>query len=391
MHETDDTLDPHIQQWIDAVGAWASLVLDADDRLVWVSDEMKSFLGERDPEKVGIGKHFAAALLSPTWRAAMTDESQIDVFNTAMPLWRGDMSDDVIDALPEPFPALVRDVVPRPRQLLVAGSFQYLEGDGLPPYTVEYLVIELRDATGSRMGSIAVTGQGIRPTLLAMLARGDVAMYERMSRLLQPSRHATAILFADLEGSGELSRQLPSSRYFELVRELATSFDEIVARECGIVGKHVGDGMTAFFLTDDVDGPCEAAAACIRTARGMKTAAAVAAKGLAEEGLALATAPEIRAGLHWGANIYLGQLVPGGRLDITALGDEVNECARIEAMARGGRILASKQLIESLSDADARALEIDVEHVVYQPLAALPDPTEKAIRDAGGVAVTDVT
>jgi class 3 adenylate cyclase len=123
----------------------------------------------------------------------------------------------------------------------------------------------------------------------------------------------------------------------------------------------------------------------------MKAAAASAAKRLAEEGLALAAAPEIRAGLHWGPNLYVGQLVPGGRLDVTALGDEVNECARIEAMARGGRLLASKQLIESLMDADARALEIDVEHVVYQPLAALPDATEKTIRNAGGVGVTDVT
>jgi hypothetical protein len=60
-------------------------------------------------------------------------------------------------------------------------------------------------------------------------------------------------------------------------------------------------------------------------------------------------------------------------------------------MARGGRILASKQLIESLSDADASALEIDVEHVVYQPPAALPDASEKAVRDAGRVALTDVT
>lgn len=389
MKQHDGTLDPRIQSWTDAIEAWAAFALDADDVLVWLSDEMKSFLGEVDPEKIGIGKHCAAALLSPTWRARMTDDAQIAVFNTVMPFMRGDMDSDVIDALPEPFPALVRELESKPRPPVVAGSLDYTS-DGLPPYTVDYIVVEIRDDTGGRIGSIAITGQAIRPTLLAMLARGDAAMYERMSRLVQPGRHATAILFADLEGSGELSRQLPSSRYFELVRDLSTSFDELVARECGIVGKHVGDGMTAFFLTDDLGTTSKTAAACLRTARGMKAAVATAAKRLAEEGLALALGPEIRAGLHWGANLYLGQLVPGGRLDVTALGDEVNECARIEAMARGARILASKQLIESLDDVDARALGIDVEHVVYQPLAALPDATEKAIRDAGGVAVTDV-
>ena len=95
--------------------------------------------------------------------------------------------------------------------------------------------------------------------------------------------------------------------------------------------------------------------------------------------------------MHWGPNLYLGQLVPGGRLDVTALGDEVNECARIETMARPARILASKAFVESLTDGDARELGIDVERVVYRQLASLPDASEKTLRDAGTLAVTDVT
>jgi class 3 adenylate cyclase len=39
---------------------------------------------------------------------------------------------------------------------------------------------------------------------------------------------------------------------------------------------------------------------------------------------------------------------------VTALGDEVNEAARIEACASGGRMLASKTLIERLDPNDAR-------------------------------------
>jgi hypothetical protein len=41
-------------------------------------------------------------------------------------------------------------------------------------------------------------------------------------------------------------------------------------------------------------------------------------------------------------------LITAGRSEVTALGDEVNEAARIEACATGGRALAAKSLIERL-------------------------------------------
>ena len=49
----------------------------------------------------------------------------------------------------------------------------------------------------------------------------------------------------------------------------------------------------------------------------------------------------------------------------------MNEAARIEACATGGRILASKSLIERLKRADADALGIDTRHTTYTPLADL--------------------
>jgi class 3 adenylate cyclase len=95
-------------------------------------------------------------------------------------------------------------------------------------------------------------------------------------------------------------------------------------------------------------------------------------------------------GLHWGGALYMGQLVPGGRLDVTALGDEVNECARIQDSARGATILASKALLEQLTEDDAAGVGLDPEKIVYQPLSDWPTVTEKARRDAGGVAVTEL-
>jgi len=80
----------------------------------------------------------------------------------------------------------------------------------------------------------------------------------------------------------------------------------------------------------------------------------------------------------------------GGRSEVTALGDEVNEAARIEACATGGRALASKALIERLDPGAAAALGLDPDHVTYIPLAGLSTATEKARRGAPAIAVCEV-
>jgi class 3 adenylate cyclase len=98
----------------------------------------------------------------------------------------------------------------------------------------------------------------------------------------------------------------------------------------------------------------------------------------------------LNIGLHWGATLYMGQVVTGGRLEVTALGDEVNECARIEQTARGGALLATKSLIEHLDPEDAAAVAIDPAGIAYRALADIDGADAKAIRDAGLIAVAPV-
>jgi class 3 adenylate cyclase len=103
-----------------------------------------------------------------------------------------------------------------------------------------------------------------------------------------------------------------------------------------------------------------------------------------------ASAVSLRFGLHWGATLYMGSIRTAGRSEVTALGDEMNEAARIEASATGGRTLASKSLIERLDDADAQALGIDIRRMIYTPLAELSSATDKARRDAPSIAVCEI-
>ncbi len=188
-------------------------------------------------------------------------------------------------------------------------------------------------------------------------------------------------MFADLEGSGALAERLPAHTYFELLRALLTGIDELVAARGGIVGKHGGDGATAFFLADQLGSAAAAAGAALDVARAVPgLAASAAARSGAAGDL------RVNVGAHWAEQLYLGQVITGGRLEVTALGDEVNECARLQQSARHGELIASKALLDQLRAEDRASLDL-AGPLRFGPLGELPGATEKAIRDAGDLPV----
>ena len=204
-----------------------------------------------------------------------------------------------------------------------------------------------------------------------------------MDRVSEPGRRTAAILFADLEASGVLSRHLSSRGYFELIRDLTDLIDTSVIARDGITGKHAGDGGSALFLAADFDSSESGAArAAIETARAIRDGS----EQLGPEDVEV----KVNIGVHWGATLMVGQVATRGRLDVTALGDQMNEGARIEAAATGGAILASKDLVERLDEADAKATGIDPDAIAYSTLGELDGASDKAIRDAGTIAVTPI-
>lgn len=268
---------------------------------------------------------------------------------------------------------------------------EFVQGD-LPIAKITEFCISLSNLDGEAIGVAIMYNPALPASVLSLVARGDEAMYGRMSRLTEPGRRKAAVLFADLQASAALSRKLPSAAYFKLVRSITTAIDDVVCKHNGIVGKHAGDGVSAFFLVDDLGTDSRAVSAAIEAARDITVAAANAAKEVGDEtGLVESADTVVNVGVHWGGALYMGQLVTGGRLEVTALGDRVNECARIQESARDGEVLASKSLIEHIDDEDARALGIDPDGVVYRMVADLPGVTPKAARDAGSLPVTVVS
>jgi class 3 adenylate cyclase len=247
-----------------------------------------------------------------------------------------------------------------------------------------------RTAMGAWIGYVAATTpggiEGLRSIADPRFALGDSRLFEQMSSIVAPARRPAAVLFADLENSTPLARRLSTPGYFGLIRRLATRSDRAVVDAGGIVGKHVGDGVTGFFTAEQAGSESAAACACIAAMRGIREAARLAAD---RSGLD-ASDVTMRFGLHWGATLYVGRLMTSGRAEVTALGDEVNEAARIEACATGGRALASKMLIERLEPPEAATLGLDPERLSYTALGDLASATEKARRDAPAIAVCEI-
>jgi class 3 adenylate cyclase len=252
---------------------------------------------------------------------------------------------------------------------------------------VTHMWVRVHDDAGRFVGTLALTKPGVpMRTLFMLAAAGDVGHFERMQLLARAGRRSAAILFADLEASTPLARRLPTATYFRLVRRLTGAFDRCVVDAGGLVGRHAGDGVVAFFVAETAGSESAAARACIDAARGLQAAASEVA---ADHDLP-ADAVVVRAGLHWGTTLYVGSILTTGRSEVTALGDEVNEAARIEACATGGRLLTSKGVIERLDPDDAAALGVDVDHLTFTPLAELETATEKARRDAPAIPVHDI-
>ena len=263
-------------------------------------------------------------------------------------------------------------------------------GSGTDRWTVEDIPVvgtRLRDPAGRLAGTMLFAKPAAdMATLEAMISSADRRHVERMQRVARPGRRPAAILFADLEGSSHLARRLSTASYFALGRRLVRVADQCVIDAGGIVGRHVGDGVVAFFLTETCGSESAAARACITAAHALRAAVAdVAARSDLQPEEAV-----LRFGLNWGSTLYVGNITTGGRTEVTALGDEVNEAARIEACATGGLALASKNLIERLDPSDAAALNLDPDNVSYSRLSDLTTATDKARRDAPAIAVCEI-
>jgi class 3 adenylate cyclase len=385
-----DAHDPRLDSIIEGLEAtgWAAEVCDAEWRLVWVSSQTRALIGQDDDSGLGLGKHILESRRMRAWQRMVSIDAQKQWARLNVPQMLVDNPGDGERLAAMGSPELKQAVLDaQPAEVPIWTWLTETTGVMSAVNEVRNFGIRVRTADGEPFATVYIYGANLPATLLALVAQGDRGMFERMARLAEPGRREAAVVFADIQSSGELSRRLSSTAYFRLVQSLFTDLDAVVIDAKGIVGKHAGDGLSAFFLADDCGSREGAAAAAVDAALKLARTAREAGAGSERE-----PAHDLRlnVGAHWGGALYMGQVVTGGRLEVTALGDEVNECARIQESARDGAVLVSKALIERLDTEHSKAIGIDPETVSYRTVAELPGATEKAVRDAGSISVTEV-
>ena len=131
-------------------------------------------------------------------------------------------------------------------------------------------------------------------------------------------------LFSDIEGSTRNWEEHASLMAGALTRhdELMT---QAIDRRRGTVVKHTGDGMLAVFSE-----PTDALLAAVETQRALVGVTATVIEPL-----------RVRMGIHCGPAVQIGA---------DFFGPTVNRCARLMAVAHGGQVILTKQVVDAIGD-----------------------------------------
>lgn len=157
-------------------------------------------------------------------------------------------------------------------------------------------------------------------------------------------------LFADIRGSTALAERLPPIEFRALIDRFYATTSQAVFDHDGGVDKFVGDEIVAFFLPV-TSGPKHAAHA---------VAAALAV--LRATGHADDRGPWVPVGVGVSSGrAWVGVVGDEKRIDITALGDNVNIAARLGGAAKAGEVLLTVEAAKAAQldpDLERRSLDL---------------------------------
>jgi adenylate cyclase len=147
------------------------------------------------------------------------------------------------------------------------------------------------------------------------------------------------VLFADLSSFTEMTARLGALQTHKIVDEYLRLATAVLSRHGGFIDKYIGDAVMAFF-----NAPVK---------RADHAAAAVAAADeLQRELPALAARLNVPLKASIGISLgyaRVGRLGSDDAKDYTAIGEAVNQAARLQAQARSGEIVVAANVYESVA------------------------------------------
>lgn len=180
---------------------------------------------------------------------------------------------------------------------------------------------------------------------------------------------AGAIWFSDIRGYSTHSQAQPGDVFVENLNAYYECVVKAIYAQGGEVLKFIGDAMLAIFPQHDDGAQADGAAdACARAL----AAAEAATRDLAAHGVSFTHG----VGLHVG-RFQFGNIGSLQRMDFTAIGNEVNVAARIEAQCKlqGERLLMSAEFARQCGATTREVARVPLrgiagEYVLHAPLVA---------------------
>ncbi|PIE35644.1 hypothetical protein CSA56_03345 [candidate division KSB3 bacterium] len=152
---------------------------------------------------------------------------------------------------------------------------------------------------------------------------------------LYGEKREVSILFSDIRGFTSMTERLDPTEVVSILNAYFSCMINVIYQHKGTLDKFLGDGMMCIFGAP-IDQPDHAARAA-RTALAMKKALVAFNKQQLEQGKHTL---EVGIGINSG-DAVVGNVGSEKRLEYTAIGDNVNLAARLQAIAGGGQILIS--------------------------------------------------
>lgn len=226
-------------------------------------------------------------------------------------------------------------------------------------------------ATQYREGILFVFVPSDQPhdNLLHLLARRDEVIRSLLRRRLPVLTHLVALV-ADLQNSVRICAELPPEEYFELINQIWATLDPVFRKYYGAYGKHAGDGLVYYFFQQPDSNFILNALRCSVEIR--ESIRRISKEWQIRKGWF--TELHMNIGLNEGQE-WLGTFQTSTSVELTVLGDTINQAARLSDLARFGEIWTSKGLIAKLPP-EAR------ERVHYGVRRRTPDGRDHFVRSS---------
>jgi adenylate cyclase len=164
----------------------------------------------------------------------------------------------------------------------------------------------------------------------------------------RPERRKLTLFFSDIEGFTAAADQMEPEDLAQLLNEYLAEMAAVADRFGATVNQFVGDGIMAFFGAPDATGDRDHALRCVHMALAMQARMRELRERWFQAGIAHPF--RIRIGINTGV-ASVGDFGSEGRTTYSAIGNQTNLTARVQAACEPGRVLVTHTTWALVKDA----------------------------------------